>query len=1077
MLSLRPAPGRRATMVTLLTLALALGGLALPRGTTAYSSHGPILIEGDGGFNAANGVSGGTGTATDPYIIKGWDISAFTSPGIRIRNTSAAFVIRNVWVHSYQQQYDCMDLTNVSNVRIETSTFGYCYTGISITSGTDVTLEALNVYSNFVLGIGVGPVVGLEISNTTVKDTQHGTAISVGSAKDAVLKGDTVSASAGAIVIQSSTGVMVVGNRVLDSGGTGVAFSHVTDFSLSGSSISRTQDFGIFVDSSSGATIAGNTLDSIPWYGMGLFYSDHVYIMANKVTNDRYGLRLYDNRNVTLSFNKITADYAYGVYAYLSAGLTIVNNTISQSGEGIELDSSTAVQVFHNNLLSNSKQALDNGGSPNAWDDGYPDGGNYWSDYAGVDKCSGLLQDNCAGGDGIGDTPYVIDSDSRDWYPLIAPASTVALPPTVGIFSPIQGETFAFSEVVTEGWASQVGGNDLARVLVRIDNGSWSPAQGTTNWRALVNLTRGLHTIQAQAWDASGNPSTVASVGVYGIEPGAARFTIVSLGTLGGATSRAVGINDRGQVVGESRTASGEVHAFLWSQGMGIQDLGTLGGTQSEAAAQNGLGQVVGSSDVTAELGALVHPFLWAEGHMADLGTLGGHEGAADDINNAGVVVGYSSLSFPNGPEHAFIWENGTMTDLGTLGGWSSRAESINDEGQVLGYSQVTSGENHPFLWSRGMGMVDLGGLGGYLTDARGLNGAGQVVGESQTPSWKYHAFVWQSGTITDLGTLGGDESYGAAIDDQGQVVGSSLVPGGLGRAFLYSKGSMVSLGTLGGDASTAVAINDRGLVVGESTTAAGEGHPFLWTAAHGMQDLGSSAGRFAVAESINNMGEVLGISANASNGYDYRAIVWQPAPLGVAMTAVPPLGVSPLRVSFTASVRGGLGPYTYNWDFGDGTTGMDASPYHTFAQAGDYQVEVVVTDSLGTEANGIVAVTVVAPLQATLLADNSEGTGSLVVHFTASVSGGWGPYSYRWDFGDGTTGTAANPTHTFQAGKYTVTLTVTDESGQTATGTVSVTVRQNAPLYTSPVVLGPAAAAALFAVAVAVARRRRGTG
>jgi len=65
-------------------------------------------------------------------------------------------------------------------------------------------------------------------------------------------------------------------------------------------------------------------------------------------------------------------------------------------------------------------------GYENIWDDGYPSGGNYWSNYTGLDLFSGPYQ-NETGGDGIGDTPYVIDADNVDHYPLMAPYTP---PPT-----------------------------------------------------------------------------------------------------------------------------------------------------------------------------------------------------------------------------------------------------------------------------------------------------------------------------------------------------------------------------------------------------------------------------------------------------------------------------------------------------------------------------------------------------------------------------------------------------------------------------------------------------------------------
>jgi probable HAF family extracellular repeat protein len=152
---------------------------------------------------------------------------------------------------------------------------------------------------------------------------------------------------------------------------------------------------------------------------------------------------------------------------------------------------------------------------------------------------------------------------------------------------------------------------------------------------------------------------------------------MTDLGTLGGTTSTAYGINDLGQIVGQSYLEGGPNHAFLYTGGV-MLDLGTLdldnpGGTSSRAYAINNSGQIVGRAS-TAE--GDTHAFLYvgvpgAGGVMHDLGTLVLPENAFDSeahaINNSGQIVGWSMINANPQIYHAFRLY-GTMADLGTLG-------------------------------------------------------------------------------------------------------------------------------------------------------------------------------------------------------------------------------------------------------------------------------------------------------------------------------------------------------------------------------------------------------------------------
>ena len=133
----------------------------------------------------------------------------------------------------------------------------------------------------------------------------------------------------------------------------------------------------------------------------------------------------------------------------------------------------------------------------------------------------------------------------------------------------------------------------------------------------------------------------------------------------------------------------------------------------------------------------------------------------------------------------------------------------------------------------------------------------------------------------------------------------------------------------------------------------------------------------------------------------------------------------------------------SYAWTFGDGSTGTGVNPSHTYASAGSYPVGLTVTDNLGATGSTTRSVTVSAANQAPTASFTAAPT-NLSVAFDASASSDPDGTisSYAWTFGDGSTGTGVNPSHTYaSAGSYPVGLTVTDNLGATGSTSQSVAV------------------------------------
>lgn len=137
----------------------------------------------------------------------------------------------------------------------------------------------------------------------------------------------------------------------------------------------------------------------------------------------------------------------------------------------------------------------------------------------------------------------------------------------------------------------------------------------------------------------------------------------------------------------------------------------------------------------------------------------------------------------------------------------------------------------------------------------------------------------------------------------------------------------------------------------------------------------------------------------------------------------------------------------SYSWSFGDATSGSGRTTTHTYSSPNSYNVTLTVTNDRGVSASTSQTVQIttgVQPVPVFNFSPSAPGIGESVF-FNASASqvgAGRRITAYNWTFGDGGTGGGVSPSHVYTtAGTYTITLTLTDDLGQTGTTTLTLTV------------------------------------
>jgi parallel beta-helix repeat protein len=217
----------------------------------------------------------------------------------------------------------------------------------------------------------------------------------------------------------------------------GISLYDSSNNTINGNNITEKNGRGIFLDESSNNTVSGNYIAN-NLIGIELhWFSNNNTVSGNDITGNDDGIYLYWSSNNTVSGNHITNN-VYGIYFVcfwtqsICSNNSIYENHITNNVHGIWLSYSSNNKIYHNNFIDNIDQASVTAGYTNVWDDGFPSGGNYWSDHV------------CAGNPSDGSQPYIIDANNTDHYPF---QHLIGWPPnSLAVLSP-QNTTYATSSV------------------------------------------------------------------------------------------------------------------------------------------------------------------------------------------------------------------------------------------------------------------------------------------------------------------------------------------------------------------------------------------------------------------------------------------------------------------------------------------------------------------------------------------------------------------------------------------------------------------------------------------------------
>lgn len=333
----------------------------------------------------------------------------------------------------------------------------------------------------------------------------------------------TFTGEVSASIIVERSGIVIDGNgHTVEGDGTdnGFIVSSVNNVTIKNTKIENF-NYGIYIELASFTVILNNNITANGYDGIGIFDSSNTIISGNSITWNGYdGVENIGSSHGIFSGNQIVANAWFGLGIYDSSNNRISENRIADNYNGIELAYTSSSSLIHNDFINHTLQ-VSTVDTVAAWDNGYPSGGNYWSDYTGVDLNSGPNQ-NQLGADGIGDTPYNCSESNQDRYPLMQEWTNIAITTiTCSKTAVVQGQETNITAVVqNQGWDQVTTGVTLyanTTVLASYTNiALQGRSQVTLNftWQT-ASFGKAQYIISANASAVSGEPDARDNTLIY----------------------------------------------------------------------------------------------------------------------------------------------------------------------------------------------------------------------------------------------------------------------------------------------------------------------------------------------------------------------------------------------------------------------------------------------------------------------------------------------------------------------------------------------------------------------------------